>query len=198
MPQGGPQLELGVAGGPQLEHRIVVPVVQLDARDHLRVAAIEALGETQHRAERADAFALLLRQVSEDLVPPLGRRLPVIARDERHDVDLLWLEAAQVAVSNEVERVLVVAFVADVHADVVQQRGVLQPFALPIREAVHASRLVEQSDREARDLLRVLRPVPAALGELDNAPPPHIRVALCLRDLLPMPRDIVEHDAFAQ
>src|SRR5688572_3746690 len=41
VPVGRPQLELGVALGPQLQQGVFAPVVQLDAADGLRVAAIE-------------------------------------------------------------------------------------------------------------------------------------------------------------
>ena len=51
---GGPQLELGVACRPQLQQGVVAAIVQLDAGDRLRVAAIEAFGEPQNRGERAD------------------------------------------------------------------------------------------------------------------------------------------------
>ena len=93
---------------------------------------------------------------------------------------------------------LVVALVADVDADVVQQRRVFQPLALAIGQAVDGARLVEQREREPRDLLRVLRPVVAALGELDDAAAPDVGIAIGLRDLLAVPRDVVEHQPFAQ
>ena len=53
------------------------------------------------------------------------------------------IEAAQIAVLDQVIRVPVMTLVADVHADVVQQRAVLEPVALAIAEAVHAARLIE-------------------------------------------------------
>ena len=55
---------------------------------------------------------------------------------------------------------LVVALVADVDADVVQDRGELEPFALAVGEPVHDARLVEELRREPGDLLRVqVRPL---------------------------------------
>ena len=92
----------------------------------------------------------------------------MIARDERDHLDLLGLEAAQVAVLDQVVRVLVVPLVADVDADVVQERRVLEPLALAIGQAVHAARLIEERQRQPRDLLRVLGPVAAPLGQLDR------------------------------
>ena len=91
-----------------------------------------------------------------------------------------------------------VALVADVDADVVQERRILEPLALAIGQAVDAARLVEQRDREPRDLLRVLRPVVAALGELEDAAAADVGIAIGLRDLLAVPRDVVEHQPFAQ
>ena len=58
--------------------------------------------------------------------------------------------------------------VADVHADVVQQRAELEPLALAIAEPMHRARLVEDRQGELRHLPRVLRPVAAAFAELDR------------------------------
>ena len=122
----------------------------------------------------------------------------MIARDERDDLDLLRIEAAQVAVLDQVVRVPVVALVADVDADVVQQRAVLEPLALAVGQPVHAARLVEDVQRQPRDLLRVLRPVAAALAELDDAAAPDVGVALDLADAGAVAVDVVEDEAFAQ
>ena len=94
-----------------------------------------------------------LRQIAVAVVPPLRRRAAVIARDERDRLDLVGLESAQIAVLDQIVRVLVVPLVADVHADVVQERGILEPLALAVGQAVDAARLVEERQRQARDLL---------------------------------------------
>ena len=122
----------------------------------------------------------------------------MVAGDQRDRLDLLGLEPAEVAVLHEVVRVLVVSLVADEHANVVQDGRVLEPLALAIGEAVNRARLVEQADGETRDVLRVIGPVLAAVGELEHAPPPHVGVAVGLRDLFAMARDVVEHEPFAQ
>jgi hypothetical protein len=44
-----PQFELGVAAGPNLQQVVVAAIVELDAADALRVAAVEALGEAENR-----------------------------------------------------------------------------------------------------------------------------------------------------
>ena len=41
-------------------------------------------------------------------------------------------------------------------------------------------------------------PVAAALGELDDAAPADVRVAIGLCDLLAVARDVIEHHAFTQ
>ena len=83
-------------------------------------------------------------------------------------------------------------------ADVVQQRRELEPLALAIGQAVHAARLIEDGKREARDLVRVLRPVAAALGQLDDAASAHVRILPGLRDVLAIALDVVEHESLAQ
>ena len=60
------------------------------------------------------------------------------------DLDLGGVEAAQIAVANQVVRVFVVTLVADVHADVMEQRGVFEPLAFMIGQGVDAARLFEQ------------------------------------------------------
>src|SRR5439155_13653155 len=85
-----------------------------------------------------------------------------------------------------------------VYADVVEDRRVLEPLALAIRQAVNRARLIEQHDREPRDVLRMLRKVVAALGELEDAAPPDVGIPIGLRDLLAMARDVVEHEPFTQ
>ena len=143
MPVRRPQLQLRVSGRSQLQQAIVPAIVELDGADRLRVASIEALSEAQNRGERADRAPPLLVEVAVALVAFLRRRLPVIPRDERHGFDLVGLETAEVAVPDQVVGVLVMPFVADMHTDVVQQRGILQPFALTVRQPVDAARLIE-------------------------------------------------------
>ena len=61
-----------------------------------------------------------------------------------------------------------------------------------------AARLVEDRQRQPRDLVRVLGPVAAALGQLDDAAAPHVGVLAGLRDVLAVALDVVEHQPFAQ
>jgi hypothetical protein len=63
--------------------------------------------------------------------------------------------------------VFVVAFVADVDANIVQERRVLQQFALAVGQA-SIIRVWSKSSVARCDLLRVFRPVVAALGELNT------------------------------
>jgi hypothetical protein len=184
----GPQLELRVAGGPQLQQVVVAAVVELEAGDRLRVAAIEALGETQHRGKRSHRPPHPARQTAESFVLALRLRLAVVARDQRNRLDFVWLEAAQIAVHDQIVGVLVVALVADMHADVVQDRRVLEPFPLAI----------EQREREPGDVLRVLGPVVAALGELEDAAAADVGIAIGLRDFLAVARNVVEDQPLAQ
>jgi hypothetical protein len=144
--RGGPQLQLRIAGRAQLQQVVVAAVVQLKAADRLRVAAIEALGEAQDGRQRPHRAARTPPQIGEAVVFPFRRALPVIAGDQRDGLDFIRLEAAQIAVLDEIVRVLVMPLVADVHADVVKDGGVLQPLALTIGQAVDGARLIEEAD----------------------------------------------------
>jgi hypothetical protein len=194
----GPQFQLGVARRSQLQEIVVAPIVELESGDRLRVAAVETFRETQQRGERADDAARAARQVAEAVVLPFRRRLTMIPRDERDRFDFLRLEAPEIPILDQIVGVFVVALVADVHPHVVQDRGELQPFPLPIGEPVNGAGLIEERDRQPGDLLGVFAPVIAPLGEFVHASTPHVRIAIRLRDLLTVPRDVVEHHSFAQ
>jgi hypothetical protein len=148
-----PELELGVASGANLQEIVVAAVVKLHAADALGVAAVEAFGEAQNGGERTNGPALPAFEIGEAFVAPLRRRLPVIPGDQRDALDFVRLEAAQMAVADQIVRVLVMLLVADVDADVVQDGCVLEPFALAIGEPVDRAGLIEQRDRQPRHLL---------------------------------------------
>src|SRR5688572_18756557 len=73
MPVCGPELQLRVAGGAQASEIIVAARIQLQAGQGLGMAAIETLGQTDHRGHRLDRLAGLTVQVAEALVRLLRR-----------------------------------------------------------------------------------------------------------------------------
>ena len=180
-----------------LQQRVVFAIVELETRDRLRVTAIQAFGKTEDRRQRSNGGAAAPAELGEAGMTALRGGLTVIACDERDRFDFVRLESAKIAVLDQIVRVLVMTFVADVDADVVEQRGIFQPFALAIGQAVTVARLIEDRSRQARNLVRMLGPVAAALRELDDAAPPHVGIAVGLGDLLAVPRDVIEHQAFA-
>jgi hypothetical protein len=127
--------------------------VEFETADRLGVAAIEALGEAEDGCQRPHGAPRAPPEIGEAIMFSLRRALTVIAGDQRDRLDFIRLEAAQIAVLDQIVRVLVVSLVADVHADVVKNRGVLQPLALAIGQAMDGTRLIEEADREARDML---------------------------------------------
>ena len=52
MPPGRPELELRVAARSDLQQTVLAMIVQVEAGDGLRVAAIEALGQPENGRER--------------------------------------------------------------------------------------------------------------------------------------------------
>jgi hypothetical protein len=192
VPRRRPQLQLRVARGSHLQQPIVSAIVKLDARDRLRVAAVEAFGQAQNRRERADRAAAPPADVPERAMAFFRRGLAVIPRDQRDGLDLVRLEAPQIAVLDQIVRVLVMSLVADVHAHVVEDRRVFEPLALTIGQAVDPARLLEERHGKPRDLRGVLRPVVAPLGKLHDAAPADVGIAIRLRDLFAMPCNVVE------
>jgi len=144
VPPGGPELELRVAAGAHLQEAVLAAVVKVDAGDGLRVAAIEALGEPQNRRQRLDGPAPLARQVREAFVLRLRRGAAMIAGDQCDGLDFVRIEPAQIAVPDQVVRVLVVALVADMDADVVEKRRIFEPLALAIGQAMDRPRFIEE------------------------------------------------------
>jgi len=162
------------------------------------MAAVEALRKPENRRERPDGLPAFAAELGIFLVLAFRRRLPVVPGHERDDLDLFRIEAPQISILDQIVRMLVMALVTDVDADVMQQGRIFEPFTLTIGEAVDDARLVEEGDRQPRHLLRVLRPVVAPLGELEHAPSPHVGIPVGLRDLLPVAPDVVEDEALAQ
>ena len=146
MARGGPEFQLRVARRPQLQQVVVSAVVNLDAVDGLRVTAIQTFGEPQDRRERADRAPRPAPEIAEAVVAALGRHLPMIASHERDRFDLVRFEPTQIAVFDEVVRVFVMTRVADVDADIVQERRVLEPFALVVGQTVNGAGVVEERE----------------------------------------------------
>ena len=109
-------------------------------------------------------------QASERLVLRLRRALAVVARDLGDDLDLAVGEAGQVlAVADHVVRVQVVLRVRDEEPDVREQRRRFEVLARPVVETVHRGGRVEELEREASDLPRVVGTLVALLHEVQHA-----------------------------
>jgi hypothetical protein len=195
---GGPQFEFCFARRSQLQQGIVAAIVEIDAGDDLGVAAVQTFREPDNRRQDADGAPQRARQLAKSLVFAFRRRTAVIPREESQHVDLLRFEAAQIAVLDEIVRVFVMAFVADVDADVVQERAELEPFAFAVGQRVDGARLVEQHQREPRDLLGVFRPVVAAFGKLEDAAAADVGEAIGLGDFLAVLCNVIEDQPLAQ
>ena len=92
MPCRGPEFELRVARRSNLQQIVVAAIVQLEAADDLRMAPVEALGQAQNSCKRANNAPRPTLELAEIFVPPLRRRLTMVARDEGDGVDLFGLE----------------------------------------------------------------------------------------------------------
>jgi len=90
----GPELELRVAAGSNLQQAVLAAIVKVDIGDRLGVTAIEALGQPENRRQRPNRAAALARQLAEARVPLLRGRTTMIPRQERDCLDLVGLEAA--------------------------------------------------------------------------------------------------------
>jgi len=126
-----------------------------------------------------------------------GIAAPVPPRQRAKERDLVGRKAAQLSVPDEIRRVSVVPVVRDVLADVVQQGGVLEYLPVAGTEIMQLLGRVEQFEREASDLARVLLGEAASPRQaLHRRPPNRTRIVGPVgRIVVP---DGVEQDAFAQ
>ena len=193
-----PDLQLRVAGRMQVEEHVLTAVAHVEPRNDLRVASVQPFGEPQNRREQAHRTAQPGRQARVLRVRFLRRASTMVPRHERDDLDLLRLEAAQVAVLDQIIRMLVVARIADVDTQIVHERRELEPLALPIGQAMHGPRLVEECQCETCHLLRVRRKIVTSFGELDRAAPADVGDHVHLRDLPAISADVIEDEPFAQ
>jgi len=127
-----PELELRVADRPQPGKVVVAARVKIHAGERLCMASVEPFRQPHHGRERAHGLAQRPRQVAVPFVRFLRGCLPVVPRQQRDDFNFLRVETAQIAVLDQVVRMAMMALVADMHPDVVQQRAVLEPLALAL------------------------------------------------------------------
>src|SRR5688572_28346925 len=77
---------------------------------------------------------------------------PVIPRDIGHDDDLFGREPSQFTMGDQVVRMLVVLPLIDQVADVMENCGKFEPLALDLAEIMQPFGLVEESQRQTRDV----------------------------------------------
>jgi hypothetical protein len=198
MTRRGPQLQLGIAVRPHLHQGIGTTIVQVEPRNHLGVAPIEAFREAQHGGQGADGLLLAALQMRVLVVAFARPGPPMIPCHEGHGINLIGLETPQVSILDQIPRVFVMAFIRDMNADIVKNGRIFQPFPLAIGAAMKGAGLVEQHEGEPRDVVCVLRPVVAAFGEFDDAAAPDVGIAIGLRNLLAVLRDVLEDQPLSQ
>jgi hypothetical protein len=106
-----PQFELRITTRPNLQQGILAAIMELDVRNQLRMAAVEAFRETHHRCKRPDRSPAFLIQPRIFVVPLAGFGAPMIPRDERHGIDLVGLEPPQITILDQIGRMFVMSFV---------------------------------------------------------------------------------------
>src|SRR5438067_7567516 len=107
-----PQFEFHVFRRAQAYSVVFAARQDVDRRDGLPVTAVEALGEPHHCGERANRAPLRAFQRAVPFVRFLRRRLSMVARDERDDLDFRRVEPAKIAVLDQIIRVAMMPFIA--------------------------------------------------------------------------------------
>src|SRR5262249_42576707 len=101
---GGPHFELRIPRRAKLQEIVVAAIVQGGTGDRLLVAPVEALGEAQDRRQRPDRPAPAPAHRAELLVAAFRRAASMVFGDERDRLDVVGLEAPQIAVLDQVVR----------------------------------------------------------------------------------------------
>ena len=192
----GVELRLAVGAGARRELDAARADAAGDAGDDLPVAAVEAVGDAEDRGQLLDDGLEIRVETPPVLVGLLRSSALVVPRERGENLDLVGREARQVAVGDEVVRVPLVLGVADVAADVVEKRAVLQPLALGRGQLVERVRLVEDLERQARDVRRVEDLGVAAPQQAVDAARPD--VAVDGHPDLAVARDVVEQQSLPQ
>jgi len=195
---GGPEFELGVGGCREKDGDGAFAGDGAEGGDVAVVAAVEGVGDAKEAGEFPHEVA---RGGVEGDVIGVGffrQGFAVIAGDVGEDVELVQGEAVEIAVLDEIERMLVVAGVADVPADVVEDGGVFEELAFLGAELVERLELVEEREGELGDLQGMLFVEIAAAAELED------RAAAGVADLHgefhlgPVGLHVVDDHAFAE
>jgi len=140
---GGPEFELGISRRANLQQGIVAPIVKFKPRDRLRVTAVQIFRQAKNGTQLPHDLAALPPEFPEVRMPARRRAAPVVPGDQRNRLDFVWFEAAQIAVLDQVVRVTMMPLVTDVHARVVENRRIFQPFALFVGHAVDGACAIE-------------------------------------------------------
>ena len=130
---------------------------------------VEAVGHPQNGGELGYLLLHLFGCLRKLRMALLRRRLPMVARDESDDLDLLLREAAHVVRHDEVLSVTMVPITGDVKTDVVEDRRVLEKEAVGVGEAVQLAGLVEDRKSEPGHVMRMGLRVVASASELHDA-----------------------------
>ena len=162
-PAHSPELQLGVVAGVQSQDHEVGSDLDVEALDHAAAPTIEPVGETEQRRQLTEPLPGALVEGRGPGLGCLDLTPAVVANERGQELDLAGREAPELGVIDQIGRVPVMAFARDVLADVVEQGGVLEHLAIGVVELVQGLRLIEQAERQQRDLPRVL--------DIGTAPP---------------------------
>ena len=127
-----------------------------EVRDLLEVVAVEGVGDAQDGGHLGDGDPAVAVEGRVFGVARAGSGAPVVARDQGDERHVLAGQPEQVAVLDEVHRVLVVAPVADEAADLVKQRRDPEQQFVPRVEMEFVPEGPEEPDAHVRDESGVL------------------------------------------
>jgi len=150
---GGSRFDGRIRARPDPEEHVLIVDDHRDITHRALTTTIQRVRDPQNGREFHDHLPLRRRQLREIRMSHVGRRLAVIPRHIGNDRNLIGGETTQSGVTDQVIRMLVVRLIRDVHARLVQKRRVLEQFPLAGLEHVQLRRLIEDPERQCRDVL---------------------------------------------
>src|SRR5215831_13824488 len=129
-------------------------IAKLDVKctNYGKMSSIKGIRDSENRGKEAHNSLFLGRQRIKSFVFGVWNGTPMIPGDVGDDINVVAGQSPQLTVDDQVISMLMVLPLIDEVADIVQDRGVLEPRAFCSSQFMQALRLIEQTQRKARDV----------------------------------------------
>ena len=154
---------------------------------------IQSVRQAQDSGEHLDASAVLRAETGVVRVRRIWPAAAMVVDDICQYLDLRGGEAVHPAMANEICAVFIVVFSRNMMANIVEQRGELQGSSVVNPQTVNLTGRIEESKREASDLMTMALVGAVSLQQIQDRPSTRVRYSLAKRHLWSMFQDPVDY-----